>query len=67
MDSNRDGVLDLATDALLGYASYDVATGTWDLTISTAGWAPGTYTLFARAEDLHGVFNDPLATTVQVI
>ena len=37
--------------------------GVWALTFSTTGWASGTYTLFAQAEDSYGVLGDPLALT----
>jgi hypothetical protein len=30
-------------------------------TFSTAGWATGSYKLFAQAEDSYGGFSDPLA------
>jgi probable HAF family extracellular repeat protein len=66
LDSNRDGILEPATDTLLGYGTQS-NTGTWTLTFSTAGWAPGNYRLFARAEDSLGDFGDPLALTLQVL
>jgi len=53
-------------DALLGYASYNAGTGQWELTISTAGWAPGSYRLLARAEDGYGAFGDPFALTLEL-
>jgi probable HAF family extracellular repeat protein len=65
LDSNRDGVLEPGTDTLLGYGAQS-STGTWMFTFSTAGWAHGSYTLFAWAEDSSGVFGDPLALTLQV-
>jgi hypothetical protein len=42
--------------------------GVWTYTFSTAGWAPGTYTFFARAVDNYGVWG-LLATsnTVQIV
>jgi hypothetical protein len=36
------------------------------LNLSTAGLAPGTYTLFAVAEDSYSAFGDPLATTLDL-
>jgi uncharacterized delta-60 repeat protein len=63
-DINGDGVLD-AGDALLGYGSQG-GTGTWTFTFSTAGWAPGAYTLFAQAEDSYGAFSDPVALALAV-
>jgi uncharacterized delta-60 repeat protein len=61
-DSNGDGVLD-SGDALLGFGSQS-NTGTWTFTFSTAGWASGSYTLFAQAEDSYSAFSDPLALTL---
>jgi probable HAF family extracellular repeat protein len=66
LDSNRDGILEPATDTLLGYGTQG-NTGSWTSTFSTAGWARGSYTLFAQAEDSSGVFGDPLALTFQVL
>jgi RNA polymerase sigma factor (TIGR02999 family) len=40
--------------------------GTWTFTFSTAGWATGSYTLFAQAEDGHGAFSDPFALNFAV-
>jgi uncharacterized delta-60 repeat protein len=51
-DSNGDGVLE---------------PGTWTYSFSTAGWAAGTDTLFAHAEDAYGLFSDPLALSLQVL
>ena len=39
--------------------------GAWSLTF-TVNLAPGSYTLFAQAEDSYGVFGDPLALTLTV-
>lgn len=64
VDSNGDGVLD-AGDAPLGSGT-QTGTGTWTCTFSTTGWASGSYTLFAQAEDSYGAFSDPLALTLQV-
>jgi uncharacterized delta-60 repeat protein len=66
LDSNGDGILEPGTDTLLGYAT-QTGPGTWTLTVTTAGLAPGTYTFFAVAEDTYGVFSDPLALTLQVL
>jgi hypothetical protein len=62
VDSNRDGKLD-SGDALLGYGT-QTSPGVWTFTISTAGWVPGNYTLFAQAEDNYGVFSDALAVSL---
>lgn len=64
-DANGDGKLD-ASDTLLGYAT-QTASGTWTLTLSTAGWTSGSYTLFARATDSLGALSDPLSLTLSVI
>ncbi len=64
-DSNGDGVLEPGTDTLLGYGTRN-ADGSWSLTFSTAGWASGTYTLFAQAQDNYGVLGDPSSLTLQV-
>jgi hypothetical protein len=39
--------------------------GAWTLTVK-ANLAPGTYTLYAQAEDSSGLFSDPLASTLTV-
>ncbi len=64
LESNGDGTLD-AGDTLLGYATRQ-SDGTWTFTFSTDGWASGTYTLYALAEDSYDVFGDPLALTLTV-
>jgi uncharacterized delta-60 repeat protein len=65
VDSSGGGSLEPGTDTLLGYATLS-SPGTWTLTLSTAGWAPGTYTLFSQAEDGYGALSDPLALSFQV-
>jgi hypothetical protein len=65
LDSNNDGTLEPGSDVLLGYATLG-GNGTWTLTVSTAGLAPGTYTLFARAKDSDDAFSDPIALTLVV-
>jgi hypothetical protein len=57
VDSNGNGVPD-AGDTLLGYGSQS-STGTWTFMFLTAGWATGSYTLFAQAEGSYGAFSDP--------
>jgi hypothetical protein len=64
VDSNGDGVLD-AGDTLLGTGT-QTGTGTWTFTFDTSGWASGTYTLFAQAEDSYGAGSDPLALSLAV-
>jgi hypothetical protein len=63
VDSNKDGVLD-SGDALLGYGT--LSGGKWTFTFSTAGWAKGTYTLFAQAGDNNGLQSDPFALKLTV-
>jgi uncharacterized delta-60 repeat protein len=48
---------------LLGHGT-QTTPGVWTFTFSTTGWAPGTYTLSAVADDGYGVLGDPLAITV---
>jgi outer membrane protein assembly factor BamB len=49
---------------LLGYGT-PTGTGAWSFTF-TVGLTPGTYTLFAQAQDSAGLFSDPVALTLQV-
>jgi uncharacterized delta-60 repeat protein len=63
-DANGDGILEPGTDTLLGYGT-QTSPGVWTFTF-TVNLTPGTYTLFARAEDNYGVFVDPLALTETV-
>jgi uncharacterized delta-60 repeat protein len=65
LDSNGDGKLEPGTDTLLGYAT-QTSPGPWTFTLSTAGWATGSYTLFAQPQDSYGVFGDPVALSLQV-
>ena len=67
VDSNGDGKLEAASDTRLGYATYNAATGQWELTISTTGWAQGSYRLFAQAEDGYGAFGDPFSLTLDLV
>jgi uncharacterized delta-60 repeat protein len=52
------------TKQVLGYGTSD-GLGDWALSF-TVNLAPGTYTLFAQAEDSYGAFGDPLALTLTV-
>jgi uncharacterized delta-60 repeat protein len=65
-DRNGDSRLEPGTDQLLGYAS-QTSPGVWTFTWATAGWARGSYTLFAQAQDSYGVFGDPVALSLQVL
>ena len=53
------------SNTLLGYGT-QTSPGVWTFNY-TVNLAPGTYTLFAQAEDSYGVFGDlaPLTLTVQ--
>jgi uncharacterized delta-60 repeat protein len=61
LDRDANGILDSA-DTLLGYAT-QTSPGIWTFSF-TVNLAPGTYTLFAQAEDSYGVFGDPFAITL---
>jgi uncharacterized delta-60 repeat protein len=52
------------TNTLLGYGTQS-SPGVWTLTF-TVNVAPGTYTLYAQAEDNYGIFGDPNPLTLQV-
>ena len=52
------------SNTLLGYAT-QTSPGVWTFNY-TVNLAPGSYTLFAQAEDSYGVFGDPLALTLTV-
>jgi hypothetical protein len=65
VDNNGDGKLDPTTDTLLGYAT-QTSPGVWKLTF-TVILAPGSYTLFAQAQDSYGEFSDPLSLNLQVL
>jgi uncharacterized delta-60 repeat protein len=64
VDSNNDGILEPGTDTLLGYAT-QTSPGVWTFTF-TVNLSPGTYTLFAQAEDSYGVFGDPASLGLSV-
>jgi uncharacterized delta-60 repeat protein len=52
------------TKQVLGYGTQTSA-GVWTLNF-TVTLAPGTYTLYAQAQDSYGVFGDPLSLSLQV-
>jgi hypothetical protein len=64
LDSNADGKLEPGSDTLLGYAT-QTSPGVWSFTF-TVSQTPGTYTLFAQAEDNYSLFSDPSALTLTV-
>ncbi len=53
------------TQQQLGTAT-QTSPGVWALTV-TVSLAPGTYTLYAQAEDSYGVVGDPFPTALQVL
>jgi uncharacterized delta-60 repeat protein len=64
VDSNNDGKLEPGSDTLIGYAT-QTSPGVWTFTY-TVNLTPGTYTLFAQAEDNYTLFSDPFALTLTV-
>jgi uncharacterized delta-60 repeat protein len=52
------------TNTVLGHGTKS-SPGVWTFTY-TANLAPGSYTLFAQAEDSYGAFGDPVALALQV-
>jgi uncharacterized delta-60 repeat protein len=66
VDSNGDGVLDASDTQLTGTFSQSAGTWTLTFTATTAGLTPGSYTLFAQAEDSYGALSDPLSLVLQV-
>jgi hypothetical protein len=64
LDSNGDGILEPATDTLLGYAT-QTSPGVWTYTF-TVNLSSGSYTLFAKAEDSYGVLGHPVMLTLTV-
>jgi uncharacterized delta-60 repeat protein len=63
LDTDANGILD-SGDTLLGYAT-QTSPGVWTFTL-TVNLAPGTYTLFAQAQDSAGLFSDPVALSLTV-
>jgi uncharacterized delta-60 repeat protein len=53
------------TKQVLGYGTSD-GLGDWTLSF-TVSLAPGSYTLYAQAQDGYGAFGDPLALDLQVL
>ena len=53
LDTDSNGILDSA-DTLLGYGA-QASPGIWTCAV-TVSLSPGTYTVFAQAEDSYGVF-----------
>ena len=64
VDSTSDGMLEAGTDTFVGYAT-QTSPGVWTFTFPV-NLSPGTYTLFAQAEDSYGVFGDPTSLTLTV-
>jgi hypothetical protein len=61
LDSLKGKALGSGTQSTVSNASHN-----WHLTFSTTGIAPGTYTIFAQAEDSGGQFSDPITATVTI-
>ncbi len=53
------------TKQVLGYGT-QTSPGVWTLT-STVSLAPGSYTLYAQAQDSYGALGDPIALALQVL
>jgi hypothetical protein len=64
-DSNASGSWD-AADRGLGNAT-TIASQSASVALNTSGYAPGTYTVFARAQDNSGQWSGPVSTTFQVV
>ncbi len=64
-DSNGDGQWD-AADRALGNTATIVAQQA-SITLNTAGYAPGTYRVFARAQDSSALWSDAASTTFEVV
>ncbi len=63
-DQNGNGTLEPASDLLLGFDTQSA--GGWQSTIDTTGWASGTYTYLARAQDDDGAWSLVVSTTGSV-
>jgi len=64
LDQNADGLLQDDSDTYLGDG---VKSGTdWKLAVSASGWADGTYTLFARAQDNDSVLSNVVSADAYV-
>jgi subtilisin family serine protease len=64
-DSNNNGQWD-AADRVLGSTS-TIAGQQASMTLNTAGYAPGTYRVFARAQDSSALWSTAVSTTFQVV
>ncbi len=63
-DANGNGLLDVGTDTLL--ETDTSSTGGWSWTGATGGFALGSNTLLARAQDEDGAYSNVSSTTVLV-
>ena len=71
LSSNPSAPFSASSDTLLGYGTgaQNLPTGgstNWNLTMSTTGLAPGTYTVFAQTQDSDGLVSDPIAWTLTI-
>jgi uncharacterized delta-60 repeat protein len=64
-DTNGNGTLD-GMDLFLGTGTLNSTTGVWSITVSTTGWAKGTYTILAQAWD-GSIYYDPVSIQVTVV
>jgi hypothetical protein len=60
LDANDNDVLDVGTDTYLGDGTQSGAD--WRLVVDASGWADGTYTVFARAQDNDSAWSSPVST-----
>jgi hypothetical protein len=64
-ETNRRSGLQIGSDHLLGYGTYNAATGAWTLNVNS-GTAAGAYTLYAVADN-GVVYSNVASTTVAVV
>ncbi len=60
LDANGNGTLEVGTDTFLGNGTQSGSD--WSLAVDTAGWADGTYTMLARAQDTDSAWGDAVST-----
>jgi hypothetical protein len=64
-DNNGNQAFDAGTDTLLG-TDTNGADG-WSWTGSSAGWATGSATFFARARDAYSAYSDPVSASADIL
>ncbi len=60
LDANDNGTLEVGTDTFLGNGTQSGSD--WHLAVDTAGWADGTYTMLARAQDTDSAYSNVVST-----